>query len=167
MVWFSQHQACIKGLMSALENNITSQVIAKALGANNDDSSDKEDQHPSLEDKDLNEDLLFYLQAWCCGWVSCTFFLRRAGDSQVIHESCIMAILRLQFGLLKGPNAYKQKITQKDYTKEGLIDGALIPLFDAPSKNGSVYGSHKGFHAITLLKSKYDLYVHWFAGLFS
>ncbi|POW09556.1 hypothetical protein PSTT_06731 [Puccinia striiformis] len=68
-----------------------------------------------------------------------------------------MAILRLKSGMLKWPNADKRKLTQKDYADEGfdgcvgLIDGSLIPLFDAPSKNGSDYWSRKGFYAIATL----------------
>ncbi|POW09555.1 hypothetical protein PSTT_06730 [Puccinia striiformis] len=63
MVRFSEHQACIKALENALENNITSQAIMDALGADDDDSSDEADSDSSSDEEDLNTDLIFYLQA--------------------------------------------------------------------------------------------------------
>ncbi|KNE95569.1 hypothetical protein PSTG_11060 [Puccinia striiformis f. sp. tritici PST-78] len=240
MVRFSEHQACIKALENALENNITSQAIMDALGADDDDSSDEADSDSSSDEEDLNTDLIFYLQAvhsqqyfgprrrlalapdnsdWlmnrlddrafkqefrmshssfvklverisgddvfqnnsnnpqrpvqeqlmislkrfgCYGNGVAVGFLARffrvgQGTIELYTNRCIMAILRLKSGMLKWPNADKRKLTQKDYADEGfdgcvgLIDGSLIPLFDAPSKNGSDYWSRKGFYAIATL----------------
>ncbi|POV97231.1 hypothetical protein PSTT_15212 [Puccinia striiformis] len=78
------------------------------------------------------------------------FFRVGQGTVELYTNRCIMAILRLKSGMLKWPNADERKLTQKDYADEGfdgcvgLIDGSLIPLFDAPSKNGSDY-ARKGF----------------------
>ncbi|KNF03694.1 hypothetical protein PSTG_03215 [Puccinia striiformis f. sp. tritici PST-78] len=63
MVRYSKRKACIKALENTLENNFTSQAIMDALGANDDDSSNKADSGSSLDEEDLNTDLMFYLQA--------------------------------------------------------------------------------------------------------
>ncbi|KAI9630896.1 hypothetical protein KEM48_013513 [Puccinia striiformis f. sp. tritici PST-130] len=44
-------------------DNITSQAIMDALGADDDDSSDEADSDSSSDEEDLNTDLIFYLQA--------------------------------------------------------------------------------------------------------
>ncbi|KNE92618.1 hypothetical protein PSTG_14004 [Puccinia striiformis f. sp. tritici PST-78] len=68
-----------------------------------------------------------------------------------------MAILRLKPDMLKWPDADARKLTQQHYAEEGfdgcvgLIDGSLIPIFDAPIMNGSDFWSRKGFYAIATL----------------
>ncbi|POW07692.1 hypothetical protein PSTT_08057, partial [Puccinia striiformis] len=62
MVRCSERKECIQALENVLENNIRSQAIMDAFGANDDDSSNEADSDSSLDEEDLNTDLMFYLQ---------------------------------------------------------------------------------------------------------
>ncbi|POW21082.1 hypothetical protein PSHT_02816, partial [Puccinia striiformis] len=134
------------------------------FGADDDDSSDEADSDSSSDEEDLNTDLIFYLQAvhsqryfgprrWLALAPDNSDWLMNRLDDRAFKQEFRM----LKSGMLKWPNADKRKLTQKDYADEGfdgcvgLIDGSLIPLFDAPSKNGSDYWSRKGFYAIATL----------------
>ncbi|KAI9628616.1 hypothetical protein PSHT_05403 [Puccinia striiformis] len=81
-----------------------------------------------------------------------------------------MAILGIKGNMLKWPDADAWKVTQQHYAKEGfdgcvgLINGSLIPIFDAPTKNGSDCCSRKGFCVIATLlicdTNRNIIYIH-------
>ncbi|KAI7941614.1 hypothetical protein MJO29_013688 [Puccinia striiformis f. sp. tritici] len=85
------------------------------------------------------------------------FFRVGEGMGELYTNRCIMAILRLKPDMLKWPDADTRKLTQQHYAEEGfdgcvgLIDGSLIPIFNAPIMNGSDFWSRKGFYAIATL----------------
>ncbi|KAI9602630.1 hypothetical protein H4Q26_001921 [Puccinia striiformis f. sp. tritici PST-130] len=60
---FHRRTAYIKGLRNAPEKNTSVQAITDALGADNHDRLNAAGEDTSLDEEDLNEDLLIYLCA--------------------------------------------------------------------------------------------------------
>ncbi|POW08754.1 hypothetical protein PSTT_07270 [Puccinia striiformis] len=92
------------------------------------------------------------------------------GTVELYTNWCLMAILGIKGNMLKWPDADAWKVTQQHYAKEGfdgcvgLINGSLIPIFDAPTKNGSDCCSRKGFCVIATLlicdTNRNIIYIH-------